>query len=291
MVGYLLALGSAAAIAVTYVVRKAVSEEVNPVTFSVWWYGLAGIYAWVITLIRGEARQAGGIRTGWRAVGAQALLNAVGAILYYMEIDLVNPALVSFFGRLRTVYIVLLGVVLLRERLNRWEWVGAAVTISGTLLIAYRGGIVLNVVFLIALVENLFMAAATIMAKFAVRHVPPFVLAGYRGVLISLVVAIYAIVTRQWEPVSGRTLAIMAAGALSGPSIGQAMNFAAMQRVDAGKAAIVAAVQPAFVTLYTVLLFGTLPSLQQMLGGLLAVAGVVIVFGARGRQARAGSLE
>jgi O-acetylserine/cysteine efflux transporter len=279
--GYLLALGSAAAIAATFVVRKSVSDAVNPATFSVWWYGLAGIYAWIFALIRGETHRAGGIRTGWKPTLGLVLLNAAGAILYFLEIDLTNPALVSFFGRLRTVYTVLLGVVFLRERLNGREWAGAAVTILGTLLIAYRGGAVLNLVFLLALAENLLMAGATIMAKFAVHHVPPIVLAGYRGVLISLVILVYALLTGQWEWVNGHTLAIMAAGALSGPFLGYVMHYASLARVDAGKAAIIAAIQPVFVTLYTVLLFGDLPTYQQALGGALTIVGVVIVFAAR----------
>ena len=80
-VGYLLALGSAAAIAATFVVRKSVSDEVNPATFSVWWYGLAGVYAWIFALIRGETHRAGGIRAGWKPTLGLVLLNAAGAIL------------------------------------------------------------------------------------------------------------------------------------------------------------------------------------------------------------------
>jgi drug/metabolite transporter (DMT)-like permease len=140
---------------------------------------------------------------------------------------------------------------------------------------------VLNLVFLLALVENLLMAGATIMAKFAVRHIPPIVLAGYRGVLISLVILVYALITGQWEWVTGRTLAIMAAGALSGPFLGYVMHYASLARVAAGRAAIIAAVQPVFVTLYTVLLFGDLPTFQQALGGALTIAGVAMVFAAR----------
>jgi drug/metabolite transporter (DMT)-like permease len=278
LIGYLLALGSAAAIAATFIVRKSVSTKVNPATFSVWWYGLAGVYAWIAVLIRGEAHKAEGIRGGWKPTLGLVLFNASGAILYFTEIDLTNPALVSFFGRLRTVYIVLMGVLFLRERLNGLEWAGAAVTVLGTLLIAYRGGPVLSLVFLLALVENLLMAASTIMAKFAVRHVPPFVLAGYRGVLISLVILAYALLTGQWEWVDGRTMAIMAAGALSGPFLGHVMNYASLARVDAGKAAIIAAMQPLFVTVYTALLFGDLPTLRQALGGGLTIAGVIVVF-------------
>ena len=76
MLGYLLALGSAAAIAATFIVRKSVSTEVNPATFSVWWYGLAGLYAWAFVLVRGETHLARGIRAGWKSVAGLALFNA-----------------------------------------------------------------------------------------------------------------------------------------------------------------------------------------------------------------------
>ena len=280
-IGYLLAAASASAIAATYVIRKLISDEVNPATFSVWWYGLAGVYAWILTLLRGQIGEARTVRKGWKATLGLAFFNASAAILYYTEIDMTSPALVSFFGRLKTVYVVLLGVLLLRERLNRLEWIGAAVTIAGTLIIAWRGGEVLNAVFLIALVENLLMATSQIMAKFAVRHVPPLVLAGYRGVGISLIVLVYALLRGQWQWVSPSTFGVIAVGASIGPLMGHVMNYASLARMDAGKAAIVSAVQPVLVTLYTAALFGVWPTVQQAFGGVLAVAGVVLVFRAR----------
>jgi drug/metabolite transporter (DMT)-like permease len=279
--GYLLAVGSASAIAATYVIRKLISSEVNPATFSVWWYGLAGVYSWIAALARGQIDQAPRVRRGWAPTLALAFFNASAAILYYTEIDMTSPALVAFFGRLRTVYIVLLGMIFLRERLNRQEWIGAGVTIVGTLLIAYRGGEILNTVFLLALVENLLMAASQIAAKFAVAHLPPLVLAGYRGVGISLMVLIYALLTGQWQWVDGSTFLVIACGASIGPFMGHVMNYASLKRVEAGKAAIVFAVQPVLVTLYTAALFGTWPTLQQAFGGVLAILGVMLVFRAR----------
>jgi drug/metabolite transporter (DMT)-like permease len=277
-VGYSLALGSAAAISATYIFRKVVSEEVNPVTFSVWWYGLAGIYAWILAGVRGELDQARAWRQRWRSLAGLVLANAVGAILYYTEIDLTNPALVSFFGRLRTIYIVLLGAIFAGERMNRREWLGAVVTVAGTMLIAYRGGSVLNTVLLLALVENLLMAAATVLAKVAVQHISPLLLTAYRGVLIAVVLLPYALLTGQWQVADAGTMAMIALGACSGPFLGHVMRYAALARLDAGKAAIVYATQPVFVTLYSGLLFGDVPTLQQLLGGGLAMGGVILVF-------------
>jgi drug/metabolite transporter (DMT)-like permease len=282
--GYLLALGSAAAISATYVFRKVVSEAVNPVTFSIVWYGLAGVYAWILAGARGELHHARTWLRGWRPLVGLVLANAGGAILYYTEIDLTNPALVSFFGRLRTVYIVLLGALFFAERMNRREWVGAGVTVAGTMLIAYRGGAVLTTVLLLALVENLLMAVATIMAKVAVREIPPILLTAYRGVLIPVVLLPYALLTGQWQPVDGATMAVIALGACSGPFLGHVMRYAALARIDAGKAAIVYAIQPVFVTLYSGLVFGDVPSGRQLLGGALAMGGVILVFVARQRE-------
>jgi drug/metabolite transporter (DMT)-like permease len=264
--------------------RKIVSDQVSPATFSVWWYGLAGVYAWILAAARGEVHQAGGLRQSWCPLLGLVLANGAGAILYYTEIDLTNPALVSFFGRLRTICIVLLGALFFAERLNGREWLGAAVAVAGTMLVAYRGGQVLSIAFFLALVENLLMAVATIMAKVAVRGIPPIVLTAYRGVLIPLAILPYALLTGQWEPVHGQTLAIIALGACSGPFLGHVMRYAALARLDAGKAAIVYAVQPVFVTVYAALLFGDVPTVQQFLGGALAIGGVVLVFPARERD-------
>jgi uncharacterized membrane protein len=281
--GYLFALGSAAAIGATYVFRKSVSDAVNPATFSTWWYGLAGVYAWILTIARRETRKAFAIRLNWGWVVGLALSNAMGAILYYTEIDLTNPTLVSFFRRLRTIYVVLLGVIFFSERLNGQEWLGAAVTMTGAALIAYRGGAVLNLVFLLSLIENLMMAVSFVMAKVAVRVMSPTVLVAYRGVTISLIVFVYAQLTRQWQSVQGPTLAIIALGALGGPFVGHIMSYASLARIDAGKSALIGAVQPVFVTVYTVLLFGTWPTLQQAIGGALTVIGVILVIRAQSR--------
>ncbi len=281
--GYLFALGSAAAIAATFVVRKSVSNVVNPTTFSVWWYGLSGLYAWAWTLLRGQPTQLGRAGRAWKPLLVLILSNAVAAILYFTEIDMTNPALVAFFGRLRTVYTILLGIALLGERLNRREWAGAAITVLGTLIIAYRGGAALNLVLGLALIENLLMAVSTVAARLVVRHISPLALTGARGVSMALLLLVYALIAGQWQPIDGKTLLALSAGAFVGPFIGYVLRYSALARIDAGKVAVVASAEPVFVALYTALLFADLPTLQQTLGGVLTIAGMLIIL-----QARAG---
>ncbi len=138
-------------------------------------------------------------------------------------------------------------------------------------------------VLTMALVENLLMAIATITARAAVRHVPATVLVGYRGVLISLAILVYTLLSGQWQPVDWRTWTMIATGALSGPFLGHVMYDAALSGVGAGRVAVITALQPVFVTLYTMLLFGDVPTALQAAGGALSIAGVLLVLGAHYR--------
>ncbi len=287
-IGYLSALGSAAVIATAFIIRKWVSHQINPATFGVWWYGFAGLYAWIFTLLGGQARQANHIRFNWKPLLGLIVFNAIAALLYFTEIDLTNPALVSFFGRLRTVYTVVLGIIVFQERFNRQEWIGAGVAVLGAVIIAYKGGATLNVVFLIALVENLMMAATTMMAKFAVQNMPPVVLAAYRGSGMSMLLLIYTLFVGQWQRLDGRLIALVAAGAFVSPFLGYVLRYNALARIGAGQVAVITASQPVFVTLYTAILLAQRPTIQQSLGGVLTIGGVVLILRAREHIRRKG---
>ncbi len=282
--GYLMAVAAAAAIATAFVSRKYISTQVNTATFSVWWYGLAGLYAWLLAWGQHQAGHLDQVRRSLKPLIVMVLCNAVAAILYFTEIDLTNPALVAFLGRLRTVYTVLLSLLFLRERFNRLEWLGAGIAILGALTIAYRGDAALNLVFWIALVENLLMAVTTIAAKLVLGHLPPLALAGYRGLSVSLLILIYALITHQWQWIDASTLAWIAGGAFISPFLGYVFQYGALARIQTSQVAVILDMQPVFATLYTALLFHTWPTARQSVGGLLVIGGVLLILAPKHKE-------
>ncbi|MGD9101007.1 MAG: DMT family transporter, partial [Anaerolineae bacterium] len=208
-------------------------------------------------------------------------INALCMMLFFTAIQMTNPALISFFGRMSTLFTVVLGVIVLGERLKWREWVGAVVILAGALLITYHADRVMLVVFIISLLSSFLYSSTTIIAKQTVSVVSPLTLALARAACTAFFIAIFALVTGRWQRPPPDILALIAVGALGGPLFSHVLLYRALALIDASKVSLVGATQPAFVLLYSLLLFGTLPLLHQIAGGLLSVGGVVILLSAR----------
>jgi len=284
--GYLLAVASTASLGMVFIFSKTILQTLNRETFIPLWYLAGFLLVAAYLLLTGQARSLLVPRRLWGPVLAVGLLNSVAAVAFFWEIQLTDPTLVSFFGRMETVYTVLWGVLFLRERLNRREVAGMALTLIGALLITYAAGqIVLQAFLLSIFVETLFFSLAFLVSKVALNHaMPAAALAGYRSLLMSLLTAIYATLAGQWMAPTPRELLLIGSGAIFGPFLTWVLLMHALARADASKVAVIRNTQPVFVALYSLIIFGALPALRQMFGGALAVAGVILILVARQRR-------
>lgn len=274
--GYLLAAAATATLSVTFVASKAALRVLNPETFAPLWFATASLYAWLYSLARREWPGIAFRREPWAllAIGAT---NALSSLLFIHEIRLTDPSLVSFFGRLTTVFTVLLGVIVLGERLRRREWLGAGITLLGAGLITYGSGPVVFLVFLLAVADNLAYAVSQIIARRVVGGVSPAALTTWRATLTCLLTLAYVLLTDRWQAIPPGILPIIIAGAFVGPFLSFVLWYEALARLEVSRAAVVGAGQPFVVTLYALILLGTLPQPRQLVGGLVTVAGVVLL--------------
>lgn len=282
-IGYGLALFSTAIVATTFVISKAALKIINPESFSVCWYGAAGVYAAIYGRVSGDTPGPTLLRQHWKLLLTLGLVNAVSALLWFSQIQMVNPALVSFLGGMSTLFAVLLGMTILGERLRPREWGGAAVIMAGTLLITYQSDRVVLVVFVLAVGQTFLHASCNIIAKRALSTVSPLSLTLARAGCTSLVTLLFAWMTGRWQQPPPGILALIVAGALGGPFISYILFYRALSLIDVSKAALIGATRPLFVLLYSLILFGSLPQPHQIAGGLLGIAGVVTLLSARQR--------
>jgi drug/metabolite transporter (DMT)-like permease len=282
--GYVLALLSTATLSTVFVISKAALEVINPESFNVYWYTAAAVYAVSYGRMSGNLPTPATLRRHWKPLLSIGFINALGMMLFFTAIQMTNPALISFFGRMSTLFTVVLGVIVLGERLERREWVGAAVILAGALLITYHADRVMWVVFIISLSSSFLYASTIIIAKQTVGAVSPLTLTLARAACTAFFIAILALVSGRWQRPPLDTLALIAVGALGGPLFSHVLFYRALALIDASQVSLVGATQPAFVLLYSLLLFGTLPLLHQIAGGLLSVGGVVILLSARNRK-------
>jgi drug/metabolite transporter (DMT)-like permease len=186
---------------------------------------------------------------------------------------------------------VVLSVIILGERVRRWETAGLVVGGFGVYLVVmgglripdnFTGGQALG--NLLVLFSLLLEALFTVVGKSVVTRYPPFLVTA-AIVTGSLVVwwpaGLTALAVRGWPSM---TWGVLLAGIYLGvftTSIGYWAWFYGLRRVMPGAMAPLLFIQPLLGTVLAVLIRGERPGLPTLVGGTLVLGGVALVVGQR----------
>jgi drug/metabolite transporter (DMT)-like permease len=283
------AIASVAAITIsgTFIFSKLLTARMPVPLFTALWFGVAGTFGLAAYLLRYRALPPLPRSALW-AILAVGVLNGLSALLFFQQIAMTDPAIVSFFSRIETVNTVLLGVIILRERLTARDILGIGLVVGGALLVTYASGEIVMLVFGLAIVQTFLHAGSLIAGKVAAPHVPPLALSTYRSLITALIAAPIALMSLGAAmDLSPGTWGLLAFGALLGPFGSYVLVYRALRDIDAWLWGVLSALQSFLVVLYSWGLFGTLPSPRQVIGGSIAVIGaIVVVTGPRAAQSR-----
>ena len=252
-------------------------QTLSPLAFTPLWFGAASLWGIGIYLARHGSRLPHGLGRSIRPILLLGFLNGTANLLLFTGINLGDPTLAAFFSRSETVYGVLLGALLLGERMRSYQWLGVIIGIAGTALMTFREGTVVWLMLLTLLTSNLFLAFSNLVAKKNVIAVPPSVLSIARTLLMGLMLGFIALVAGHLTWPDLTTWVWIIGGAFFGPYLSYLLFYKALIYLDLSKATVIRALQPLFVALYSFALFGTFISLRQFAGGLLMLAGVTLM--------------
>jgi drug/metabolite transporter (DMT)-like permease len=192
----------------------------------------------------------------------------------------VSAGAASFIVNTQPLFMVLLAVVFLKETFNRWSWAGALLSLAGVLTIAsgQPGG------FRIGTGASLILGAAMCAASFSILQRPLFA-RGSPLHVTALVLIAGAIALLPWLPAgvqqlsvaSPTTLATVIFLAVAPAAIGQTCWTYALKSFGAARAGQFLYLIPPVSVLFAWVGFGEVPVWTTVLGGALALAGVVIV--------------
>jgi len=280
--GMLLSLTSAACMGVTYVASKYVLRTLNPETFVVFWFAMGSLYSLLLLMKRGRQWELFRAENPWKHLMGVGGASAVAIILFFYAIQLIDPAIVSFYTRADNVFAVLMGVLFLRERFNSFEGIGVAIALVGSLVTTYRGGQMLMIGLGLCLLSSVLEGVTVVLVKIAVRKVSPIVVIFYRSLLASGLALIYGLLTGRLQMPPAKVLMIIAAASLGGSFMANVTFYAALARIDVTQATAIKTMQPFFVLLAAYLAFTTLPTSQQLLGGAIIIMGILcLLYGRR----------
>jgi drug/metabolite transporter (DMT)-like permease len=267
---------------ITYVASKFVLRTINPETFVVLWFAMGSFYSYVLLRRRGRQKELFQKDNPWKYLVGLGMASAVAIILLFYAIQMIDPAIVSFYTRADNVFAVLLGVLFLRERFNSFEGVGVAIALLGSLVTTYRGGDLLMIGLGLCLLSSVLEGVTVVLVKLAVRKVSPIVVIYYRSLLASSLGLVYGLISGRLQIPPRRELLIIAAASLGGSFMANVTFYAALARIDVTRATAIKTMQPFFVLLAAYAAFATLPSPQQLMGGGIIVVGILcLLYGRR----------
>ncbi|HBG71746.1 MAG: hypothetical protein A2W93_06455 [Bacteroidetes bacterium GWF2_43_63] len=270
-----------------YIFSKIFLQDLPFPVFGVYWFSAGLIWNLFLSLL------APGTYSKFEIKGSYLLflvivgiLDMTATIMWFEAVDKTdNPSLVSFMTNISPVYAVVLGYLFLKEKLSLSEGVGIIITLAGAVLIGYRSdftwaGFLFSGAGII-LISSLISQGGKVILKTRIRNYHPIVLSMNRVVFLLAFSIIFTFIYDYSLDIGVETIIYISIGALMGPVISAFAGYNALARLKVSTWSILSTSRSFFVMLVSFLVLHNLPDMIQIVGGLLTVAGVVVISLAR----------
>ena len=281
--GYFFAILATISYSNVYIFSKAAMNEIHIIQFGFFWYAFGALLNTVWSAYRGNLGTIPKLK--WPQVKILILLGILEILTnstFFLSIHIIpDPSVTSFLGNLYPVFLTLGAVVLLKERFTFIESTGVFLAFAGAFIISYNGGSNLSDMFIpgtmIVLVNAVLAASTSLVVKVNVRRLSPELITLNHNLWLLVYATILMFATGKSFEVPTGSLVNMAIGSFLGPFMGILTIYYSFQYIEASRSSIVQSLKGIVVLIGAWLYFHTLPLPHQLWGGLLTVAGVLVM--------------
>jgi len=285
--GYGFAFLATVAMANVYVFSKAALNELNLYQFGFYWFGLAIVWNTIYAIPAGKIKVARQLKAKqFRILGMLGILELIATVLFFLSIKTASdPAIMSFLQNLTPLFVILLGITLLKEKFTLWQVIGMVVTLAGAIITSFSGSVkdsgffVAGTGYMIA--STIFLAVSLIVSRMYIKKLDPGLLSLNRSLFLFLFAAILMLVMGESFEISRKALFNVAVGSLVGPFLTAMSNYTALKYIEASKSSIVQSSKGLFVIIGAWMYFSTIPHVFQIAGGIITIVGVIVLISSR----------
>jgi drug/metabolite transporter (DMT)-like permease len=211
------------------------------------------------------------------------LLVATSTTFNYVAVGYIDPGTASLLAQTSTIFALALSLIWLREHLNRFEVAGALVAIVGVFIIDFQTGDFWRLGSLLVLGSSFMYALHAAIVKrhggeLEFRNFFLWRVASTTGFLLIFTVARGQLVwpePRAW-------IILFAAGTID-VVISRVLYYLALRRLRMSFHTVILTLSPVITILWSLAIFGELPTLQGLIGGAAVLTGVAIITVGRSR--------
>ncbi len=274
--GFLFAVLSSLFVSTSFVFVQYLLKYIPPEFLMVLWFLSASAMSAGIVAFYKKENPISYFRRNWKEGLVLGFINFLSALTWTFSIQLIGSSLSSFLMRLTTIFMILIGILFLKEKLSAIELIGAIIAIAGAFLISFNSESIILIGVAIAVGSALFSAIHDTIAKAYVSKIDPIVMASIRTAFSFFFLTLYATSLSRIMVVPTKLIPFIIIGSTMSAVIGYIFYFLAMQRMDISKVAIIRTLDPFVVLIYAFIIFRTLPTTIELIGGILIVSGVII---------------
>lgn len=282
--GYILAFAAMASVSLNYVTAKYALRVYPTEVFVPLWFGAATVYAFAYLALRHKPTPWHQVTRYWKAFAWVSGVTAVSAAAGFWGLHITDPTVASLISRMAVPAAILMGIVFLGERPTPREVAGIVTCVVGLFVIVCRGGSVQQLLGPgMLLLSAILYALSQMFVRQVANDVEPTLMAGMRTFGAAMLVLVIAFAAGRLQvPWAPRHLLVLVVGAFFGPFLAHVLLFKSLAYLELSRAGTAQASQPIFVAIYAWTFLRMLPGLQQIIGGLIIIAGLLIILsGAR----------
>jgi drug/metabolite transporter (DMT)-like permease len=263
-----------------YVFARLLLPYVPPMASSMYVLAVATVQVGVYAAVRGKLHWRPAVRHFW-FFAAVGFCIATSTMLNYVAVLYVDVGTASMLGKTGVIISLLLSVFWLRERLTSWQAAGAGLAVVGAAIISFHPGDIAQLGSLMILVSTFLYSLHTALVKRYGQEMDFVEFFFHRLLFTTAFLFVFAVWGQQLVWPDGRAWLLLLLAGTVDVVISRALYYITLRMFRMSIHTIILTLSPVVSILISLLLFGTFPSGQELLGGLFVLAGVALV--TRGR--------
>lgn len=216
---------------------------------------------------------------------------ALGDLFLFRALVILGARISMLIMALVPLLTTLLGWLVLKETMTAMSLLGMALTVTGIALVILQrnpGEMTFKTSqpiagLLFALGGALGQAGGLILSKYGMGSYNAFASTQIRQIAGLVTLSVLYLFLKAWPRIwpalkNGRAMATLSLGSFFGPFLGVSFSLLALQNTNAGVASTIMAIGPVLIIPPAIILFKEKITAKEVLGAVLAVAGVAILF-------------
>jgi drug/metabolite transporter (DMT)-like permease len=263
-----------------FVFARLVLPYVEPPLSVLYVLGIATVQVGVFGAVTGRLRLVYLLQY-WKMFTAIGFCIGVSTIINYQAVAFIDPGTAAMLGKTTVIFGLGFGIFWLGDRLSRLQIIGSFVAIIGLIIITFQPGDYLRLGALLVIASTLLYAFHAALSKRYGQEMDLTNFFFYRLLFTSVILLLIVGGTGNLAaPASGTAWFYLILAGTVDVVISRSLYYIALRRLNMSIFSIMLTAAPVAAILWSLLLFGTFPTTQQLIGGIGVLAGVALVTGA-----------